>query len=237
MVARTSFTTAAMAGAAAATAAAVLLLLMPAVRITVEHGLSLLVTGRLGQFQRYLNSFGIWGPLVSIGFLLAQSLFVPVPVTVLLVANGLAFGLWPGTLVSIAGASAGALAAYAVGRIIGRALLERLLPGPSVRWADQLMKEYGAWAIVVNRWLPGVPLDPVSYVAGLTRLPVLWFLALTVIGLVPATIATAYLGSQIAGDVPLEYWIGILLIACGIWFGWRVLRRYRARSERSITAA
>jgi uncharacterized membrane protein YdjX (TVP38/TMEM64 family) len=228
-VERTSLTTGAISAAAAATAAAVLLLLIPAVRETAGHGLTLIATGRLGQFQRYLDSFGFWGPFVSIGFLVAQALFVPVPVTIMLVANGLAFGFWRGTLVSIAGASVGALAAYAVGRLIGRTLLQRLLPPSSIRWADRLMNKYGAWAIVVNRWLPGVPLDPVSYMAGLTRLPVLWFLALTVIGLVPATIATAYLGSQIAGDVPLEYWIGILLIACGIWVAWRGIRRYRLK--------
>ena len=215
-----------MAGAAAVLLG-VLAVATPAVRVTLERGLSLLATGQLAQFRQYLQSFGRWAPLLSIGLMVAEAIAIPVPVTIVMVANGLVFGVWRGALVSVAGGFAGALAAYTIGRWVGRRLLEHVVPASSFRWADGLMTRYGNWAIVLERWIPGVPGDPISYVAGLTRVPVLPFLGLTMVGLVPANLAVAFLGSQIASDVPMRYWVSGLLLAGTIWIGWRIARRHR----------
>jgi uncharacterized membrane protein YdjX (TVP38/TMEM64 family) len=214
------------AGAAAALLG-VLAVATPGARVTLGHGLSLLASGQLGQFRQYLQSFGNWAPVLSIALMVAGAIAIPVPVTIIMVANGLVFGVWRGALVSVLGGLAGALAAYAIGRWIGRRLLEEVVPASSFRWADGLMTRYGNWAIVLERWMPGVPGDPISYAAGLTRVPALPFLALTLIGLVPANLAVAFLGSQIARDMPMRYWVSGLLLVGAIWLGWRVARRRR----------
>jgi len=214
-----------MAGAAAAVLLGVLVVATPGVRATLGRAISLLATGQLAQLRQYLQSFGGWAPLLSIGLMVAEAIAIPVPVTVVMVANGLVFGVWRGALVSVAGGFAGSLAAYAIGRWVGRRLLEHVVPASGLRWADGLMTRYGNWAIVLERWIPGVPGDPISYVAGLTRVPVLPFLALTMIGLVPANLAVAFLGSQIASDVPTRYWLSGLMLAATIWIGWRIARR------------
>ncbi len=208
--------------------AGVLLVAIPPVRHTLGHGLALLATGQLGQFQQYLLSLGAWAPATSIALMTAEALLVPVPVTIIMVANGLVFGLWPGMLVSFAGGLIGALAAYSIGRWLGRALVERILPAPSLREADRLMAKYGGWAVVLERWIPGVPGDPVSYAAGLTRMPAVKFTVLTTIGLVPANLVTAFLGTEVPGDVPITYWIGGWTIVVA---GWLFYRRRRKTSE------
>ncbi len=156
--------------------------------------------------------------------IVAASLAVPLPVTVILVANGLVFGFWRGMVVSLIGGVIGALAAYLIGRYVGRGVVERLLPAASLRAIDRVGQRYGPWAVVVERLLPGVPCDPVSYAAGLTRMPAWSFLALTLVGLVPANVATAYLGSNVPGDVPAVYWFGGLGIAGLAWLIWRRTR-------------
>jgi len=208
--------------------AAVLVVAVPPVRHTLGHGLALLAIGKLGHFQQYLLSLGAWAPAASIALMTAQALLVPVPVTIIMVANGLVFGLWSGMLVSLAGGLTGGLAAYAVGRWLGRALVERILPAPSLRGADRLMAKYGAWAVVIGRWIPGVPADPVSYAAGLTRMPAVKFTVLTVIGLVPANLVTAFVGTEVPGDVPIAYWIGGWAIVLA---GWLTYRAWRPRSK------
>jgi uncharacterized membrane protein YdjX (TVP38/TMEM64 family) len=195
----------------------------------------LLATGQLGQFRHYLLSLGHWAPVVSIALMVAEALAIPVPVTIIMVANGLVFGVWRGMLVSLAGGLVGALAAYWIGRFVGRAVLERVLPDASLRMADKLMAKYGRWAIVLERWIPGVPGDPVSYIAGLTQMPTLSFFALTIVGLVPANLAAAYLGSQVAGDVPRRYWISGLVIVAAAWVGWRTTRRRQQRQASGRT--
>jgi len=221
---------------AAALLLGVLAVATPGVRAALGRALSLLATGQLAQFRLYLQSLGKWAPVLSIGLMIAEAIAIPVPVTIVMVANGLVFGVWRGALVSVAGGFAGALAAYAIGRWVGRRLLEQLVPASSFRWADGLMTRYGNWAIVLERWIPGVPGDPISYVAGLTRVPVLPFLALTMVGLVPANLAVAFLGSQIASDVPMWYWVSGLLLAGAIWLGWGIARRRQRSAALDVPA-
>jgi len=214
-----------MAASAAAVSIAAVTLIIPAARTAIEQALSLLTTGQLARLVQFLQSLGGWAPFASIGVLAAQALVIPLPAAIIMVANGLAFGLWRGTLVSMAGTCIGAVAAYAIGRGIGRMVLERVVPRTNVLWADQFMRDYGRWAIVFTRWAPGVPLDPISYVAGLTRVPAVSFVGLTILGMLPATFVTAYLGSNIDRNMPSDYWIPGLLIVATLWLVWRTIRR------------
>src|SRR5262245_1861752 len=174
--------------------------LIPVVRQTVYRGLYLLALGHLGQFHDYLRSLGPWAATVSTTLMVAQSVAVPVPVTLLMVANGLVFGIWNGMLVSFIGGFIGALFAFYLGRRLGRKVVEHVVPRPALDAADRLMARRGGWAIVIGRWVPGIPCDPLSYAAGITRMPWGKFIVLTVIGLVPANLATAFIGAEATGD-------------------------------------
>jgi uncharacterized membrane protein YdjX (TVP38/TMEM64 family) len=96
-----------------------------------------------------------------------------------------------------------------------------------------MMVKYGGWAVVLERWIPGIPGDPISYAAGLTRMPVLAFVGLTAIGLLPANLVTAFVGEHVADDVPLRYWISGLVLIAILWIAWRVARRGRATGART----
>jgi uncharacterized membrane protein YdjX (TVP38/TMEM64 family) len=204
---------------------------IPAARHALGRGMVLLATGQLAQFQQHLLSLGPWAPIVSVTLLVADALIVPLPATIILVANGLVFGVWMGTLVSLVGGLAGGIAAYAIGRYFGRELLEHFVSRKSLDHGDRIMAKYGAWAVILERWVPGIPGDPMSYAAGITRMPFLKFLALTTIGLVPANLVAAFVGVEVAGDVPVLYWFagwGLVALA------WIVWRRFRRKPYQSI---
>jgi uncharacterized membrane protein YdjX (TVP38/TMEM64 family) len=201
--------------------------LIPIVRRTVVRGLYLLAMGHLAQFHDYLLSLGPWAPLVSIVLMISQAVAIPIPVTLLMVANGVVFGVWRGMLVSFAGGFLGSVAAYYVGRLLGRLVIEQFIPCSALDAADRLMAKRGGWAVVVGRWVPGIPCDPLSYAAGITKMPVVKFLVLSALGLVPANLVTAYLGAEATSDVKTSYWLlGIVTIAA-LWAGWRVIQRRR----------
>jgi len=205
----------------------IFLIAFPPARHTIGEGLALLATGHLGQFRDYLKSLGAWAILVSITLMVVQALIIPLPVTIIMIANGLVFGLWAGTLVSLTGAFVGAIAAYFIGRRFGRKLVQRLLPDSALREADRLMHRYGAWAIVAGRWIPGVPCDPMSYAAGITRVPATRFALLTIAGLLPANIMMALLGVEAAGDIPTAYWISGWALVVALYLGWRWRQKSR----------
>jgi uncharacterized membrane protein YdjX (TVP38/TMEM64 family) len=212
-----------------AVATVIAVVVIPPVRTTFTRGLMLLLTGHLGQFQEYLHSLGVWGPTVSTILMVASSIAIPVPVTVLMIANGLVFGVWTGMLVSFAGGMAGAVATYILGRRLGRDAVSHLLTASSLEAADRAMRRRGSWAIVIGRWIPGIPCDPISYVAGITRMPAVRFLLLTIVGLLPANLATAFVGAEAATDVQLQYWVFGVVIGIGALFVWAVIHRHRKR--------
>jgi uncharacterized membrane protein YdjX (TVP38/TMEM64 family) len=96
------------------------------------------------------------------------------------------------------------------------------------------MAKYGGWAIVVGHWIPGVPGDPLSYASGITHVAPLRFFLLTTLALVPANLVTAYVGAEVADDVPLPYWFGSIAGLAGLWLVWRLTARRRA-ARRSTT--
>jgi uncharacterized membrane protein YdjX (TVP38/TMEM64 family) len=203
--------------------------LIPIVRTTVYRGLYLLAMGHLAQFHQFLISLGPWAPVVSTVLMVSQSIAIPIPVTLLMVANGLAFGVWHGMLISFAGGFVGALAAYQLGRRLGRAVVERFVSYQALDVADRLMARRGGWAVVIGRWVPGIPCDPLSYAAGIMRMPRWTFVWLTILGLIPANLVTAYVGAEATGDVRTSYWIGGLLVIAALWICWKFAQRQRKR--------
>src|SRR5690606_14280854 len=91
-------------------------------------------------------------PVVAVGsvLLLTSDVFLPVPSSLVMAANGALFGVVPGAVLSLAGSLGSALLAFALGRA-GSPLLDRLVTPEERRRADRLLARWGATAIVVTR--------------------------------------------------------------------------------------
>jgi uncharacterized membrane protein YdjX (TVP38/TMEM64 family) len=163
--------------------------------------------------------------------MISQAVAVPLPVTVLMVANGVVFGVWGGMLVSFVGGFAGSVVAYGLGHHFGRGVAEGIVPRAALDAADRVMKRRGGWAVVLGRWVPGIPCDPLSYAAGITRMPLVPFLVLTVVGLIPANLVTAYLGAEATTDVKTSYWLLGIAGVAALWGAWTLFKRHRKRAE------
>jgi uncharacterized membrane protein YdjX (TVP38/TMEM64 family) len=82
----------------------------------------------VSEFAVWVNSLGVWGPLVFIaGYTLAAVVFVPG--SLLTLAAGAIFGLGKGVLFVFIAAVLGSSAAFLVSRHLARAVIERKLAG------------------------------------------------------------------------------------------------------------
>lgn len=219
-------------------AAGILVVVMVPLRQVVVPAFYELAAGHLAQFQHHLQSLGPWGPVFSVALLIAGAVGLPVPVTIIMVADGLIYGTQAGTLISLVGGLLGAVSAYCLGRHFSLAslgVLERFVPGMSARISAEPTKPFVTWGVVLWHWIPGLPCNPMSYAAGCMRMPLSSFLGLTTIGLLPACTVTAYMGVQAAGDIPYQYWFPGLLMVGALWLAWRaVQRRNVSRSDRMM---
>lgn len=168
--------------------------LWPAFRDVLEHGFTLLLRANPTAIKAYLLGFGIWAPLVSALLMLLQAIIAPLPASVIIAANGLLFGPWWGALLSWGTSLLAALMAFAIPRVLGRPLVEKLVSHQRLEQVDGFFKRFGRHAILLSRLMPIMPFDVVSYAAGLTAMDPWDFVLATGIGQLPGILIYSFLG-------------------------------------------
>jgi len=190
------------AGSAAALAVlALLYVLVPDVRTFVDNAFKILSKADVQALRVYFLSFGPLAPVISALLMVFQSVIAPLPAFVITFTNGLVFGAWWGALLSWSSAMAGAALCFYLSRVFGRPLVEKIVGAHNLELVDKFFEKYGKHAIIIARFLPFVPFDPISYGAGLTGMSFWGFFVATGIGQLPATIIYSYLGQSATGTV------------------------------------
>ncbi len=151
-----------------------------------------------------------------------QSVVAPLPAFVITFTNGLLFGAFWGTILSWSSAMVGAAVCFAIARVYGRPVVEKIVGGKSLEIADRFFKRYGKHAILIARLLPIISFDVVSYAAGLTSMGFIGFFIATGIGQLPATIVYSYLGQNLTGSVKVIFYSFIIvLVFLVVGLAWR----------------
>jgi uncharacterized membrane protein YdjX (TVP38/TMEM64 family) len=163
--------------------------------------------------------------LLGIG-LLVSDVLLPVPSSIIMVANGAVFGVVVGALLSLAGSAGAALFGFALGRR-GGPLLDRLVPAAERAPADRFLSRWGALAILVSRPVP-IAAEMIALMAGTSRLSWRRAAVAAVIGSLPGAILYSAVGAAAAGvDTGALVFGAVLLLAA---FTWLAARRVELRS-------
>lgn len=141
-----------------------------------------------------------------------QALAAPLPSFLITFANGLAFGILPGWLLSVAGHTLAATVCFYIARILGRMPVEALVGRVGLESADRWFTRWGLYAVLLARLVPGISFDVISYAAGLTRMGFRRFIAATVAGTAPQTLVYSYLGSRSSESAWVLLIISVLVI-------------------------
>ena len=219
---------------AAATVFGLLYLLSEGFRSETNRALGMLGRGDIAGIKVYILSFGVWAPVASCFLMVLQALVAPVPSFLITFANGLAFGVFWGWMLSLFGHVLAAAVCFGISRALGRGPVEVLVGNVGLESADRWFARWGVYAVFAGRLLPGVAFDVISYAAGLTRMGFLSFMVATALGIFPQTFLYSYLGRQAPQYVGLFVGISGLVI-----FGVAAItviryRRERGRSGRNL---
>lgn len=182
------------------------------------------------QLRATFAGMGWWAG-AGFAVLYAAVALSPLPKTVFTLAAGALFGVAEGLPAVLAGATAGAVAAFYLSRVLGRDAVRRLT-GVRLNRFDDLLARSGLTAVLVARLVPVVPFTAVNYVAGLTAVRLRDFLLGTVVGIVPATTAYVTIGAYGGRPGSWPVWAAVAtlmgLTAVGAAAGWR--RRHTTAS-------
>ena len=204
-----------------------LYLLSSGFRSEVNQALGLLGRGDIAGLRDYILSFGLWAPVASCFLMVLQALVAPVPSFLITFANGLAFGVFWGWMLSLFGHVLAAAVCFGISRSLGRVPVEVLVGRTGLQSADRWFARWGVYAVFVGRLIPGVAFDVISYAAGLTRMRFRNFIFATTLGIFPQTLLYSYLGQRAP-----EY-VGLFLVTSGLVVaGVVAVAVVRYRSER-----
>jgi uncharacterized membrane protein YdjX (TVP38/TMEM64 family) len=211
-----------------------LYLLFAGFRSEVNQALGILGRGDIAGVRDYILSFGLWAPIASCFLMVLQALVAPVPSFLVTFANGLAFGVFWGWMLSLFGHVLAAAVCFWISRALGREPVEVLVGKTGLQSADRWFARWGMYAVFVGRLVPGVAFDVISYAAGLTRMRFRNFLVATALGIFPQTFLYSYLGRQAPEYVALFLVTSGLVVAGVVAFAVLRYRRERRRPKRNL---
>lgn len=144
------------------------------------------------ELASWLSSYPLLAPLLFV-LLYGCAVVLFMPGALFCMLGGALFGTWLGALLSIAGASAGAAAAFLIARYLAAGLVENHL-GNTLQRLKRGVEREGWRFVALVRLIPVVPYDLSNYAFGLSRIPLAQFTAANAICLAPRICVYAYIG-------------------------------------------
>lgn len=179
-----------------------------------------------------IESTGPLAPLTYVGVsAVLGALLVPGPL--LAAGSGFLFGPVVGTVVTLGATVVNALISAYLGRRAGRQSARTLLGASRAERVDRLIERGGLWAVVGQRFVPGISDSLASYAFGAFGVPLWQMAAGAFIGSMPRAFVYTVVGSSIGEfSAPLAFaaaavWCVTAVI--GAFAAHRGWRRWRAR--------
>jgi uncharacterized membrane protein YdjX (TVP38/TMEM64 family) len=166
-------------------------------------------------FRARIESYGIWAPAVFILFQIFQVLISPIPGELVGAAGGYVFGWLPCLVYSTIGLSIGSWINFFAARLLGRGLVERMIPPKFLAKISYLMERQGVIASFIFFVIPGFPKDYFCFALGLS--PISWriFLVISSVGRIPGTLMLSLQGAAIYHE---NYWSFVVLGVISVAF-------------------
>jgi uncharacterized membrane protein YdjX (TVP38/TMEM64 family) len=199
-------------------------------RAEVNAAVGILSRGDIEGLRDYILSFGYFAPVASLFLMVGTAIAAPLPSFLITFANGLAFGVFWGWALSLAGHVLAAAVCFGISRALGRAPVEVLVGRVGLESADRWFERWGMYAVFAARLVPGISFDVISYAAGLTRMKFPGFIAATALGVLPQTFLYSFLGRQAPEYVGL-FFVTTAIVVVG-FAGYFVYRKKKPRSSR-----
>lgn len=152
-----------------------------------------------------------WLAAVASFLVMAGLAFVPaVPIPVIAGIVGANYPLVLALLINVGGTVAGCIGMFYVCRyFLQRWATKQLVRYQSLAHFIRLLERNPFLAVLTARLLPIMPSAAVNAIAGVTTMPVMVFIAATVLGKLPAMLTFTYAGSQLESE-----WLQSVVLVC-----------------------
>lgn len=178
--------------------------------IAKHYGLSL---PPIDDIKLWVASFGIWAPVIYILIYITATITFA-PAAPLTLASGALFGFVTGTLLTVVGATIGAIIAFLIARKLGGGSLSKLKTGKlaSIGKYEEKLEENAIGSMLFLRFVPLFPFNGLNFALGLTNVTLKDYAITTFFGIIPGTAAYVYFGESLSTLNPWKIALSIGLL-------------------------
>jgi uncharacterized membrane protein YdjX (TVP38/TMEM64 family) len=164
------------------------------------------------RLRALVLSYGDLAPLIFIVLQVTQVVisFIPGEATGFL--GGFIFGILPGFIYSSIGLTLGSLIAFGLSRWLGMRFVRRIVRPELYQKFGFLQEPRGLFVVFVFFLIPGFPKDTLSYILGVTPIPLWAFLVTMTLGRMPGTWLLSVQGAKFQAGETFSW---VLLVAIG----------------------
>jgi uncharacterized membrane protein YdjX (TVP38/TMEM64 family) len=185
----------------------------------------------LEEFNRFVTSLGVFGPLAVIGYTVISHVFAPLGGTPGLIVGVAAFGFAKTLILAYVASLISAAINFYLARRFGRTLVIRLAGKKAIGDIDRFAKVAGYKALALSRLFGFSLFELVSYAAGLTKLDFKKYFSVTaVFTLIPFLILFLLFKDSSFSQESLALWLATLILN-GLVFS-LVFKKYLKKAGR-----
>jgi uncharacterized membrane protein YdjX (TVP38/TMEM64 family) len=173
-----------------------------------------------------IKSLGPAAPLASTGLMIVHT-YVPFPLEILALANGLVFGAWGGIAITWFSMLLSAWVGYATTRF-ARPLAYKITSGERLEKMEAWTARRSTWQLVAIRFVPVVSFSLLNLTMGLLKVRFWKFTWTTALGIIPIVLVSVLAGNLLhLGPVAWAVIGGVVLA----YLCWELLRYTLRRSR------
>lgn len=162
--------------------------------------------------RELVEEMGFWAPGIFILLVTFRMIFL-LPSQALLVAGGICFGFFWGTIYGAIGVTLSGLLIFGLVRYLGGDMLQKRVPPGMRQLLDAASRWTGALVVTIGTAYPIGPLTGYHIGAGLTRMSLSFFFWALAVGALMRAALFTFLGSRVAEVGIREAWPAFLLLA------------------------
>ena len=147
------------------------------------------------RIQRWVSTFGIFGPVVIVAGMMVQMFLFVVPNVLLMMIAIVSYGPVWGGIISFVGVFAASSFGYFIGGKLSKVTLAKFVSIENQRKIAQFIQDYGMGTIMITR-LSSFSNDGLSLVAGMLKMEYKKYIVSTLIGITPLIVVLAIFGKN-----------------------------------------
>lgn len=169
--------------------------LIPQFKQEVNTAFDILTGDDEERIQRWVSTFGVFGPIIIIIAMILQMFLFVIPNVLLMMIAIVSYGPVWGAVISFCGVFAASSLGYYIGTRLSRVTLSRFVSMKNQKKIAEYIHDYGVGAIMITR-LCSFSNDALSFVAGMLRMEYRKYILSTLTGITPLIVLLAIFGKN-----------------------------------------